>query len=151
MSTAGRTRTELSMAALVGVLAASDVGHAATDSIGAPISGLKSDRGQVGCLLFASADGFPTNPEKAVAKQFVAIASKSATCSFDSVAPGSYAITAMHDENGNGRLDKNFIGIPTEGYGASRDARGTMGPPKWEDAVFPFPGGALQMQIIIHY
>ncbi len=57
----------------------------------------------------------------------------------------------MHDENGNGKLDKNFIGMPTEGYGASRAARGTMGPPKWEDAVFQFAGGSLQVPVTIHY
>jgi uncharacterized protein (DUF2141 family) len=136
---------------LAAVLAVAPASDAATNSFSVPIAGLRNDKGQVGCLLFASADGFPANADKAVGRQFVTIASKSATCVFDNVAPGSYAIAAIHDENGNGKLDKNFLGIPTEGYGASRDARGTMGPPKWDDAVFAYGGGATQVPVVIHY
>jgi Uncharacterized protein conserved in bacteria (DUF2141) len=40
------------------------------------------------------------------------------------------------DENGNGVLDKNFFGVPVEGYGFSNDARGSMGPPAFEKAAF---------------
>jgi uncharacterized protein (DUF2141 family) len=138
-------------AALLSVMASGPASDAANDSITVPIAGLRNDQGQVGCTLFGSADGFPTKPEKAVAGQFVKIASKSATCFFDGVKPGAYAIAAMHDENGNGKLDKSFLGIPTEGIGASRDARGSMGPPKWEDAVFQFAGGSVQVPVTIHY
>jgi uncharacterized protein (DUF2141 family) len=137
--------------ALLAVVAAGTASNAAGDAISVPAVGLRSDQGQVVCTLYGSADGFPAKPEKAVARQFVKISSKSAACFFDNVQPGSYAITVMHDENGNGKLDKNFLGMPTEGYGASRDARGRMGPPKWEDAVFQFAGGSLQMPVTIHY
>jgi uncharacterized protein (DUF2141 family) len=40
-----------------------------------------------------------------------------------------------HDENGNGQLDKNMMGIPRERVGFSRDARGRMGPPSFADAA----------------
>jgi uncharacterized protein (DUF2141 family) len=49
---------------------------------------------------------------------------------------GTYAIACYHDENNNGKLDTKFMGIPKEGTGASNDARGTMGPPKFKDAKF---------------
>lgn len=48
---------------------------------------------------------------------------------------GAWAIEAYHDENGNGRLDRNGLGIPTEGAGFSRDAHGQYGPPSFDDAV----------------
>jgi uncharacterized protein (DUF2141 family) len=51
------------------------------------------------------------------------------------VPPGSWAVLAYQDANGNGELDRNFIGIPSENYGFSRDARGKFGPPSFEDAV----------------
>jgi len=137
--------------ALLALITASAASDAAGDAITVPVIGLRNDQGQVACTLYASADGFPANPQKAVARQIVTISSRTAACFFDNVHPGSYAITAMHDENGNGKLDKNFLGMPTEGYGASRDARGRMGPPKWEDAVFQFAGGSAQMPITIHY
>jgi uncharacterized protein (DUF2141 family) len=137
--------------ALLSLLASGPKSDAASDSITVPIAGLRSDQGQVACQLFASADGFPSKHDKAAARQLVKIASKSATCFFDNLKPGSYAIGVMHDENGNGKLDKNFLGMPTEGIGASRDARGSMGPPKWEDAVFSFAGGSVQVPVTIHY
>ncbi|MNT83012.1 hypothetical protein D3C72_2228260 [compost metagenome] len=41
-----------------------------------------------------------------------------------------------HDENNNGKLDKNFIGMPKEPVACSNNAKGFMGPPKYEDAKF---------------
>ena len=61
-----------------------------------------------------------------------------ATCVFAAVPFDTYAIAALHDENSNGKMDKNFIGIPREGYAASRDAHlAGIGAPDWEDAIFP--------------
>jgi len=54
--------------------------------------------------------------------------------------PGKYAVTAFHDENDNGKLDKNWLGVPTEGYGFSNEAKGSFGPPKFDRAVFDFDG-----------
>ena len=47
----------------------------------------------------------------------------SAICQFNDIPPGTYAIAVFHDENANGKLDKNFLGIPCEGYGASNNVR----------------------------
>ena len=55
---------------------------------------------------------------------------------------GRYAIAAYHDENGNGKLDTNALGIPEEGYGFSNDARGSFGPPQFSEAAFDFDGKA---------
>lgn len=49
--------------------------------------------------------------------------------------PGTWAVLAYQDENGNDQLDRNLIGIPQERYGFSRDARGRFGPPDFEDAA----------------
>ena len=48
---------------------------------------------------------------------------------------GTWAVLAYQDENSNGELDRNLIGIPSENYGFSRDARGRFGPPGFEDAA----------------
>lgn len=47
--------------------------------------------------------------------------------------PGSYAIAAFVDLNGNGKLDKNLLGMPLERYGFSNNARGKLGPPTYEE------------------
>ncbi len=51
------------------------------------------------------------------------------------LAPGRYALTAFHDENGNGDLDTGLFGIPTEGYGFGNDAKATFGPPDFDAAA----------------
>ena len=47
---------------------------------------------------------------------------------------GSYALSLFQDDNGNGQLDRNPAGMPTERYGFSRDALGRLGPPAFADA-----------------
>ena len=49
---------------------------------------------------------------------------------------GEYAIQVMHDRNGNGKLDTNFVGIPNEPWAFSNNSTGNMGPPKWADVKF---------------
>jgi uncharacterized protein (DUF2141 family) len=51
------------------------------------------------------------------------------------VPAGTWAVLAYQDENGNGELDRNLIGMPKEAYGFSRDARGKFGPPGFEEAA----------------
>ena len=51
---------------------------------------------------------------------------------------GLYAIKVYHDENGNGKLDKNMMGAPKEQYGFSNNARDSFGPPSYEQARFVF-------------
>lgn len=55
---------------------------------------------------------------------------------FKNVPKGVYAISVFHDENDNGKLDTNSIGIPKEPFGCSNNAKGFMGPPKWKNAKF---------------
>ena len=104
------------------------------------VVGMHSSKGQVQCLLYAGGVGFPGKPDKAVAKVIVPIAGEAATCAFPNLAPGDYAIELFHDENGNGKLDTGFLGIPTEGFGTSNDAPEKFGPPKYADARFTVTG-----------
>jgi len=65
---------------------------------------------------------------------------------------GKYAVSVFHDENDNGKLDKNWMGIPTEGYGFSNDARGNLGPPKFTQAAFDFDGNSSKsIDVSLHY
>jgi uncharacterized protein (DUF2141 family) len=125
--------------------------QATVDTISAHVTGLRDDTGQVGCLLFASANGFARDPKRAVARRLVPISGKAALCVFEPVRPGTYAVIAMHDENSNGKLDMNVLGMPTEGFGTTGAGRGRFGPPKFEDAAFQYPGGAMTVSITIRY
>jgi uncharacterized protein (DUF2141 family) len=115
------------------------------------IGGLRDDKGQVLCALFSSARGFPKTSANAIAHTRSDISHGHAFCGFSGVASGTYAVSVFHDENSNGKLDTNFVGMPREGVGASNNARGHFGPPKFDDAAFRYPGGQLDLAITIVY
>jgi uncharacterized protein (DUF2141 family) len=115
------------------------------------IGGLRNDKGQVVCDLYSSADGFPKNGDKAAGHAKAPISSGHAVCEFSDVKPGTYAVSVFHDENSNGKLDTKFMGMPREGVGASNNAKGHFGPPKFDAAAFHFSGGRLEMKITITY
>lgn len=64
-----------------------------------------------------------------------------ATVVFEGLAPGTYALGAFHDVDGNGKLNTLPVGLPTEPYGFSRGARGSFGPPKFAAAAFEAKAG----------
>jgi uncharacterized protein (DUF2141 family) len=74
-----------------------------------------------------------------------------ARCDFEDIPPGTYAIAVVHDENMNGKLDTNLLGIPTEGYAFSNDAKGLLGAPSFSAASFPYDGRDLELTISLHY
>jgi uncharacterized protein (DUF2141 family) len=118
----------------------------------AQISGLHSAKGQIGCVLFASERGFPGDATAAFQSRWCPIPeSKAVSCVFDDVPAGSYAVACFHDENNNRRCDQGFLGIPTEGYGVSNDAKSFMAPPKFRDAMFPYSGRPSRVPIHIGY
>jgi uncharacterized protein (DUF2141 family) len=120
-------------------------------TISGTIAGLRSSNGYVKIALFHSKEGFPDNPEKALKKQIRGIDSLSCHMSFNNIEYGEYAIGIFHDENGNGEMDTGLFGIPKEGYGASNDAKGFMGPPKYRDAKFTLRSDTLHMKITMNY
>jgi uncharacterized protein (DUF2141 family) len=100
------------------------------------IKGLHNNKGKVYVSLYNSEDGYPTEPEKAFRKTSCMIHNNQCTLIFDNLPNGFYAIACYHDENDNGKFDFNFFHIPLEGSGASNNAIGVLGPPKFKDAKF---------------
>ena len=119
--------------------------------IRAEIGGFRNDNGQAMCALFSSAKDFPKNSDKAIAHAKSGISHGHAVCEFPAVVPGRYAVSVFHDENSNGKMDTNFMGIPREGVGASNNAIGHFGPPKFDAAAFQYAGGKLDLTITITY
>ncbi len=112
---------------------------------------MRNAKGQVLCALFSSPVGFPKNSDKAAAHAKSEISHGRAVCQFSGITAGTYAVSVFHDENSNGKLDTNILGIPREGVGASNNAKGRFGPPKFDAASFQFPGGRLDLRITINY
>lgn len=113
--------------------------------------GLRSSKGKIYITVFNKADGYPSKPENAIRKEVINAAYPSVIAKIQGLSAGNYAISAYHDENSNGKLDTNFLGIPTEGTAASNDAKGKFGPPKFEDARFYFDGNDKILKITFQY
>lgn len=96
-------------------------------------TGIKSDKGKLFVALYNAKDSFLEKPFKTA---IVNIKDLKSTAVFKDIPVGEYAISAFHDENDNKKMDTNFLGIPKEYIGTSNDAKGFMGPPKYNDAKF---------------
>lgn len=99
------------------------------------------EEGEVACALFASAAGFPDAASKSRGVVHPAHGAAT-TCTFGGVAPGTYAVAVLLDTNRNGRADTNFLGMPTEPWGVSNDARPLMRAPNFDEASFSVAAGA---------
>ncbi len=73
------------------------------------------------------------------------------TIRFEGLAPGEYAIQLFHDENGNGEMDSNLFGIPSEGYAFSNRARGNFGPPKFAQMKFTVSSAPATTAAVMTY
>ena len=74
-----------------------------------------------------------------------------ARCDFADIPPGTYALAVIHDENMDGKLEANWVGAPTEGYGFSNDAKALMIAPSFDAASFPYNGRTLELTISLNY
>ena len=97
------------------------------------VSGLKNNTGMVKVGLYNSDGTFLKSTYKGITS---VIKNNGATVTFVGIPKGEYGISAYQDENSNGKLDKNIIGIPSEDFACSNNAKGFMGPPAYEDAKF---------------
>jgi uncharacterized protein (DUF2141 family) len=97
------------------------------------VSGLKSNTGVLKVGLYNSDVTFLKSTYKTITSE---IKGNGATVTFVGIPKGEYGISTYQDENSNGKLDKNMMGIPSEDFACSNDAKGFMGPPAYEDAKF---------------
>ena len=115
------------------------------------VAELQSNDGKVACALFTPEQAATFPGTQAVREMMVPITNRKAICRFEDLKKGFYAIAVFHDENDNGKLDTNFLGIPIEGAGASNGAQGWLLPPKFDDARFEFTGGEHDIKINVNY
>lgn len=104
------------------------------------ISGLKNAKGKILLLLFSGPAGFPDQSEKSI---FSGDFNPGKPIRIPAIPEGNYALTLVHDEDGNGRLNTNFLGVPQEGYSFS-NARGKwLERPEFTKAVFAHRQGKV--------
>ncbi|MEO0769337.1 MAG: DUF2141 domain-containing protein [Cyanobacteria bacterium J06649_4] len=128
---------------LAGTFLFASVTGAQAATLSVNIDNLETTEGAVGCALFNIPDGFPNDyisvPNQLVQPQ----ANGTAYCEFSNVPPGTYAVSVMHDLNGNLRLDTNFLGIPREAWGVSNNVRPALSAPSFDSAKFSMNGNKV--------
>jgi uncharacterized protein (DUF2141 family) len=108
-------------------------GFAQNSNLSVTVSGIKNNTGLLTVELYNTKGKFLKTPYKSISS---VIKSNTGTLTFIEIPKGEYSIMAYHDENNNRKLDKNFMGMPKEAVACSNNAKGFIGPPKYEDAKF---------------
>jgi uncharacterized protein (DUF2141 family) len=132
---------------LGGVVMASGSAYAADLTL--KMTNVRSDDGTLMVALFDTAEGFPkarTKLEQAVPAKIGEV-----SVTFTDLPPGKYAIAIYHDENGNGEMDKNFFGVPNEGYGFGNNAKGFAGAPSFEASAVEVADKNIETSIELIY
>jgi len=123
-----------------------------TSTITVTITGFRNANGRADGLIFTGPEGFPEEDPRAFDKEESRIDPKTLTAElvFKNVPRGYAAISVLHDENMNRKIDKNFIGIPREGYGTSNNPRKAMHTPRWDEGRFLVdkPDETIEIQLI---
>ena len=114
------------------------------------INELRNQKGEVCIALFESKDGFPDDDTKAICDRCIAITELPMSVTFD-VPYGSYSASILHDENKDGELNTNLVGIPKEGIGFSNDPMIIKGTPSFKTARFEFSEALATTEVTMKY
>jgi len=115
------------------------------------IVGIKKKQGQLCLSLFNCKQGFPNNVNKAIETCCIEVTDNQATINFSNLEYGSYAVAVFHDENNDGILNFNWLGIPIEGFGFSQNPHILKGIPKFEDSAVMVNDDHRNIEIKLKY
>jgi uncharacterized protein (DUF2141 family) len=121
------------------------------DALVVVVEKVRNADGDILVSVFENASGFPNDPEKALHTARVSAVTPSTTVEIEGVAAGRVAVAVLHDENGNGSMETDWLGRPTEGWAVSNDARGRFGPPSYDDAIVELSGGRATIHVNMSY
>lgn len=111
------------------------------------ILNIKANKGIIQVLIFKSSDGFPEEVNKAVKSLSIPVKNFSATVVIQDLSPGNYAVSLFHDEDGDGKLKKNSVGLPIEKYGFSNNPTLFFGPPSFSKCAFKVNSSPVLIEI----
>lgn len=115
-----------------------------THTLTVTVNGFKSQKGTVKLQVQDAS-------QKEVYQKVAPVPGKSYTIIIYEVPAGQYAVNVIHDKNNNNKLDTNFLGIPTEGWGCSNDARGFMSAPSFKSKLVTVNANKSITINLVHY
>ena len=117
-------------------------------SIEVKVTEIRDEKGDIRVGLFKNEDTFL---KKAIEGKVVKASKDGVTVVFENVPEGDYAVSVLHDENGNGEMDSNVVGMPKEGFAFGNNAMGTFGPPSFEKAKVSVKNGRVRQELKMKY
>lgn len=121
-------------------------GVASANELTIEIQGIADAKGSVYVALYDKAD---TWMKKAIKAQSVVATAGKTVIVFKDLPEGDYAFSAFHDVDGDKKMARNAMGMPTEPWGFSKDAMGMFGPPSFDEAKVKVPaGGAVTVMTL---
>ena len=122
---------------------------AQTADIEVNIVGIKPISGKIMIALFNSKETY-FELDKMLAGYEINVDSTNLNCTFHDLPFGTYAITIYHDEDNNGKMNRNWLGMPTEGYAFSNNFSSSIRPASFNDAAFELTSNT-KLIIKMHY
>lgn len=120
---------------LIGLIITAAINATAQSKIVVNVNKFENNKGVCIICLYDNEGAF-AGKGSPVKCSTVGVSNKTASITFDNVTVGTYAISVIHDANNNKKFDTNFLGIPTEGYGASQNDLPFAAAPKFKDNKF---------------
>ena len=122
------------------------------DEIVVRVSNLRSDAGNVVAELYPDDPANFLKGRARIERAFQpAVAQGTVDVCLTAPEPGTYAVAVYHDENANVKFDKNWIGLPVEGYGISNNPKIFLSAPAFDEAKFEAFDGLTVIDIKVSY
>ncbi len=122
---------------------------AAAETLVVQVQGVRSSTGQIVVGVHDPSGGFPSRWSRALRVARVPAGRGPIVVTFENMPVGRYAVIAVHDEDADGEMTKNLVGIPKEGYGTSNNPT-FLGPPRFGPAAFRLEG-TVRLTIKVGY
>lgn len=114
------------------------------------VDGFRNQKGDLGVNVFKTPEGWPEENDKTFFHHGFLITGNESSAQL-SLPPGRYAIVVLHDENLNQKLDRNFLGIPKEGFSFSNNPKVNLTAPRFDTAAFDVACPATDMRMHLIY
>ncbi|HCR54239.1 MAG TPA: hypothetical protein DIW27_07485 [Cytophagales bacterium] len=140
-------KLKVSIAAYFLLAALSSTATAQTAKLELDITNIKDVKGSILVSFFKDESTFL---KKEFQGKRAAVNANSMKLEID-LPPGEYSVSVIHDENDNGELDSNFMGIPKEGFAFGNNALGTFGPPDFAKTLVKLNPGTTKHSLALKY
>lgn len=114
------------------------------------VDGFRNHAGRLGVTVFRTPDGWPEDNARAFFHDNFPITGDQTSARLN-LPEGRYAIAVLHDENSNHKLDRNFLGIPKEGFGFSNNPKVRLTAPGFDTAAVPLSCPTTEVSIHLIY